>query len=330
MYIPFLTSYLGSPVTPWRRPSWPKSSKRRSKSLVDNGVFTPVSSSSLATSGPSLKIVNILRSYSGKTNLIEWLRKFDHIKEQFHWRDSVYLPLYLEGEAFDVFEHLPDDVKSDDTKLRAALTRAFGISEFDASAEFTSRKLRPGENIEFYISELQNLGKLFGLSCDDLEPTLKMQFLAGLPEAVSSLLRTMQAGRVAQVKISELVQQAKSLLAAQSQRADGVMGAVASSSFGRGRFQAKKSETRSCFACNQVGHLASACTQATQKEKERRCFFCVAKVVILSLSVPKIASRETGCGGLLRNSKVPRFSFTRDYSPGQHGRRGVAELYGGL
>ena len=75
---------------------------------------------------------------------------------------------------------------------KQALTNALKPTEFSAFAEFQSRKLRPGETVHMYLHHLKRLldAAMPELEEDSKNKILFQQFLAGVPEECSRVLRT--------------------------------------------------------------------------------------------------------------------------------------------
>ena len=66
------------------------------------------------------------------------------------------LPLFLEDEAFFVWDELSDDDKKDRAKMYAAMQAAFSLSPAEAYERFTSRTLRMDESVASYAADLKN------------------------------------------------------------------------------------------------------------------------------------------------------------------------------
>ena len=57
-----------------------------------------------------------------------------------------FVPLFLQGEAFDVYDELTASEKADFTKMKDKLVKTFCMNHFDAFARLKVRQLQPGES----------------------------------------------------------------------------------------------------------------------------------------------------------------------------------------
>ena len=67
------------------------------------------------------------------------------------------LPLFLDDEAFLVWDELSDDDKKDRAKVFAAMQAAFSLSPAEAYERFTARTLRMDESVDSYAADLKKL-----------------------------------------------------------------------------------------------------------------------------------------------------------------------------
>ncbi len=71
----------------------------------------------------SLKVADIIKQYDGewlkKLELVATLQKITHLEN--------FVPLFLSGSAFAVYEALDGATKQDFKKLKVALCRAFSV-----------------------------------------------------------------------------------------------------------------------------------------------------------------------------------------------------------
>ena len=94
--------------------------------------------------------------------------------------------MWLAGGAFDVYQQLSAADKTNVTRVKAALRRAFALDPCEAYKQFSRRTLRLDESVdEFYVA-LKKLSSMFGGVPDQ---TLKYAFMAGLPAHTQVLLR---------------------------------------------------------------------------------------------------------------------------------------------
>ena len=98
-----------------------------------------------------------------------------------------FLPLFLSGGAFSVYESCSTDVKEDYEQLRVALTNAFSLNTFSAYEAFVSRRYVAGEAVDVYLSELRRLARLV---CDTSDNSwVKCAFVVGLPDELKHQLK---------------------------------------------------------------------------------------------------------------------------------------------
>ena len=105
---------------------------------------------------------------------------------------ALKLPTLLEGEALVAWLGISADTRTKYAATKQALTNALKPTEFSAFAEFQSRKLRPGETVHMYLHHLKRLldAAMPELEEDSKNKILFQQFLAGVPEECSRVLRT--------------------------------------------------------------------------------------------------------------------------------------------
>ena len=77
-----------------------------------------------------------------KVKLVAKLRKIDAL--------SAFIPLYLEGSAFKVFDQMAEADKEDAEKIEATLLDAFAQSNFDAYDAFRQRQWKTGEPADVF------------------------------------------------------------------------------------------------------------------------------------------------------------------------------------
>ena len=83
----------------------------------------------------SLRCSDLIRQYDGTGDFLEWLHKLEIVAKLQGINDlHNFVPLFLSGGAFAVYQGLGADTKSDYGELKSALV------QFSAFVEFTSRK----------------------------------------------------------------------------------------------------------------------------------------------------------------------------------------------
>ena len=96
-------------------------------------------------------------------NVVEWLEKAELVCK---FRGVAHLesviPLRLTGDAFAVYQQLPDADKQDVGKITKALRIAFAVNSFTAYEQFVGRRLPHGETVGVFLAELRRLAVPFG------------------------------------------------------------------------------------------------------------------------------------------------------------------------
>lgn len=202
-----------------------------------------------------------IKSYDGSADIATWLKKVKlvaKLKKVEHL--EAFIPLYLDGPAFEVYDQLEDKVKDDGKLIEQALLEAFGMNKFSAYDSFRERNWRPGETVDVFLADLRRLAKLAAIETDDL---ICSAFVCGLPTDVSSQLRA--GSRIAGTDLSMVLQQARVLM---DERIQSAMVAVEWSGRSR-KVHGEQRRPIRCRICN-GDHLARHCKQ----KKELRCWNC--------------------------------------------------------
>lgn len=96
--------------------------------------------------------------------------------------------LLLTGGASAVYDALPRTTKQDYALLRKGLTRAFSMNRFWAYEEFSRRRLRAGESVDIFLTNLRSFG---ARESNDLsDHWLICAFVLGLPFEVSVISKS--------------------------------------------------------------------------------------------------------------------------------------------
>ena len=77
------------------------------------------------------------------------------------------LPLRLRGRALSVYRWLTRDQRDDLQQVKQSLLVAFAVDPFVAFDTFVSRRLRPGETVDEYLGDLQDLACLIEENTSD-------------------------------------------------------------------------------------------------------------------------------------------------------------------
>ena len=100
-----------------------------------------------------LKLSDVISKFNGDGDITLWYDKLELVIALKGIADEAkFVPLLLEGPAFDVYQHLSDDNKKKKDEVKAALLSTFGMSPFKAYSTFKSRSLNFGESPDVYLS----------------------------------------------------------------------------------------------------------------------------------------------------------------------------------
>jgi hypothetical protein len=243
-------------------------------------------------SGGKIRLHDVIGRFSGGSNddVTVWLRQVALVAKLQKIEDLAdVLPLFLDGAAMSVYEHMKEADKGDVAKITSALKAAFCPDKFEAYEEFHTRTRRAGEPVEVFLSELRRLAALAGLETDAL---LLSAFVTGLPRTVSAQLRAVP--KIGDMALDEVVSTARSLMSdvvrqEKNNNSDLLFGAVAkieTAALGKrapstttrplqcfgcgGPHPRRLCPQRKCFRCGEVGHLISACTASGNGTWESR------------------------------------------------------------
>ena len=107
------------------------------------------------------KIQDVTRSFDGSGNVETWHKKKRLIAKLKEVKKLVsFLPLFLEGDAFAVYDELPEESKDSIQKIEQALLSAFAQNRYSAYDTFRQRNWCPGEAVDVYMSDLRRLARL--------------------------------------------------------------------------------------------------------------------------------------------------------------------------
>jgi hypothetical protein len=212
----------------------------------------------------NIKCADIIQQYSGASDFCEWIRKVELVAKLQKVKElESFVPLFLSGGAFAVYENLEADVKEDYAKLKDALTKAFSTHQLRAFEEFSSRRLQAEETIDVFVADLRRLS---GLVAPGLpEEWIKCKVVSGLPEETKNQL--VAACSVERMSLVEVVERVRVL--ANACGSSSTLSAVARIGNRKGNPQ-RTQHQRTCFRCGQVGRISRECSQPSI----RRCFVC--------------------------------------------------------
>ena len=130
-----------------------------------------------------IRLIPEFRGISSDHTVSEWLEQVELVCEMCGV-DNIerVLPLRLRGGALSVYQQLTHDQKEDLQQVKQALLMAFAPDPFVAFDTFVSRHLRPGETLDEYLGDLQDLVRLIEENTSDR--WLSCAFVSGLPGPV--------------------------------------------------------------------------------------------------------------------------------------------------
>ena len=163
----------------------------------------------------SLKVDNFLRPFRGKSDdFAAFWDKFLVLAEISKWdtdaKKMAHFPLFLEGDAFLVFNKFSADDKKDSNVVKAKMTAAFAATPSEAYRRFVSRRLKVDESVDAFVADLQRLLERSGhMLSGDKDAVVIEQLIASLPSDFSKQLRMSLAGK--ELMISACVEQVRAL-----------------------------------------------------------------------------------------------------------------------
>ncbi|KAF0288401.1 hypothetical protein FJT64_013183 [Amphibalanus amphitrite] len=146
---------------------------------------------------------------SGEDHVVDWIEKVEMVctLQTPAVPQECVIPLRLRGGALSVYRQLPSEDKKDAEKVKSALKRAFALDKFSAYERFAERRLRPGESVDIFLAELEQLASLFG---GMTEEGISCAFVTGLPDSVRQVLKA--GARVDSLPLRELADRARAIL----------------------------------------------------------------------------------------------------------------------
>jgi hypothetical protein len=214
-------------------------------------------------SGVSVRFSDLVKQYDGTGDFAEWVLKLELVARLQKVGDlQDFLPLFLSGGAFAVYQSLDVTVRGDYDLVKGALTAAFSVNAFTAFEQFITRRLQGGEAVDVFLADLTRLAMLVTKSA--AEEWVKCAFVAGLPNDVRKQLQA--SCLLATMKLAEVVDKARSLVSS-TERCFASINTAAGY-----RKPVRRSGGVMCFTCKKEGHMSRDCSQRTQYQ--RKCFVC--------------------------------------------------------
>lgn len=208
------------------------------------------------------RLSDIIVQYDGSADFAEWVKKMELVaKLQKIEELENFLPLFLVGDAFAVYDALDAHAKSDYGFLKASLLKAFSLNCFTAYECLQNRRYRPGESVDVYLADLRRLIGLIG----NTDEVLKCAFVSGLPGDMKTQLKA--ASALESMSVADVAERARTLdLKNMTVPDPNAISAAASSKVRRDLPQ-----KRNCHRCGEPGHIARFCPS---KSTNRVCFLC--------------------------------------------------------
>ena len=194
------------------------------------------------------RISEMVKVFDGTSgDVATWLKKFKLVARLKRVETlSAFIPLYLEGNAFEVFDQLEEDDKEDASKIEEALLNAFAQSNFDAYDAFRQRSWRTGEAVDVYLADLRRLARLAEIENDIL---LLRAFVVGFPSDISNQLRA--ATDINVMSLEKVLQLARVYVANRNPPA---------AIIAEKKTYAAKCHSVACYRCGREGHIARFCS----------------------------------------------------------------------
>ncbi|KAF4700398.1 hypothetical protein FOZ62_004017 [Perkinsus olseni] len=211
----------------------------------------------------ALKFEQVLKRFHGNSSeesWEQWAKKFSLVASLQNWSDAdqvKYLPLFLEGQAWDVYSQLTPRSTSTKEALFSAMASAFDPSPSEAWKAFQGRKYQQGESVDGYLADLRRLLILSGTQPESAPSVLSEKFCAGLPETVSAQVR-LSAAPEGSLDLTTCLLRARVLL----HSPQGAMRTSRTADDKRQSRDGKGSTHRRriiCFNCGQPGHVRRDC-----------------------------------------------------------------------
>ena len=108
----------------------------------------------------------IIPEFSGEatdTPILGWLEDLELNCELCEiYKIERVLPLRLKGAARETYRQLSKEQRDDVEEIKRALIKAYRTDSFVAFEQFTTRRLRPEETANEFLTDLQRLARLVG------------------------------------------------------------------------------------------------------------------------------------------------------------------------
>ena len=222
-------------------------------------------------SNVTVKCTDLIRQYDGTGDFTEWLQKLELVaKLQKIDKLEQFLPLFLSGGAFAVYQGLSQANKEDYDKVKRCLTSAFSAGPLKAYEEFVARRLISGESVHVYLADLKRLAALVSPNKD--EDWLTAAFVCGLPEEMRSQMQA--ACSLGTMTLAEVVVKARGLVTAKEACFVSVRSQPRSGAVRKEPAPSASWSRISCFTCRKNGHISRNCPERKESASDRFCYVC--------------------------------------------------------
>jgi len=205
----------------------------------------------------------MVKPFNGNGDVCLWLKKMKLVAKTKKSKDlATIIPLFLEDQAFMVFDHMDVVDQEDADKIEKALLEAFSMDVFQAYDAFRAREWS-NEPVDVFLADLVRLANLADLSDENL---IKRAFVVGLPGQVSRTLRA--TARIQDLGMADISHQARILMSEYQESMCSVASRHQNAPKLRTRpDQAQKTDTPRtdqrkpilCWSCGQNGHISRFC-----------------------------------------------------------------------
>lgn len=157
---------------------------------------------------------DMMRCFDGSSDIVAWLKKARLVAKLTEIKDlASFIPLYLEGAALALYLEMSEKDQTDVEKIEYRLKEAFAQGKFEAYRKLTGVRWT-GEQVDVFANETRRLAGLAGWKGDGLELAVKLAFVTGFPDRVSTELK--QVKDFDEVSVSDLISRARVLVSGNS------------------------------------------------------------------------------------------------------------------
>ena len=163
----------------------------------------------MAGKASDIRLIPEFHGVSSNHMVSEWLEQVE-LECKMCGVDNVerVLPLRLRGGALSLYQRLTCDQREDLQQVKQALLMAFAPDPFVAFDTFVSHCLCPGETVDEYLGDLQDLAHLIEENTSDR--WLSCTFVSGLPGPVRQQLRG--SSRMEHMTLEQILARARALM----------------------------------------------------------------------------------------------------------------------